>query len=188
MLIRILVQRVGPNVLDMAIAASRDSCTTNGAALRAVRLSALPNLLDIMCFSHTLHNCAKHMQLEALEAFLTPWFTLMSHSHRAKSIWRELIQEAPVLFSKVRWWSRMECAMQLARFFAFLEDYVAQLETEHVGDNTTKTLRAILNQKQSLELLQIELAVVLDCSIFCERTYRLEGDRLELFLLRRTSR
>lgn len=144
MLIRILVQRIGPTALDTTIAASRDSCSTNGAALRSVKLSALPNLLDICCICHTLHNCAKHLELAKLESFLTPWLKLMSHSHRAKLMWKELIGEPPVLFSQVRWWSRMECAMQLAKNFNFLDEFVSKLENEDIGDASTKALRAVL--------------------------------------------
>lgn len=106
---RILVKAIGPEALDHTIAATRDSCSTNGAAMASMQLGALPDLLDVLCFSHTLHNCAKHMNLEVLESWLTPWFTMMAHSHAANAKWRSLIQVTPKLFSKVRWWSRLEC-------------------------------------------------------------------------------
>lgn len=92
-LVRLLVQRVGPHIFERTIAAARDSCSTNGAALRSIKVCALPDLVDVLCFSHTLHNnCAKHMNLLALEEWLTPWFQVMSHSLRAKTIfWKTLI-------------------------------------------------------------------------------------------------
>lgn len=121
LLCRILVQRVGDQAFDRVIAAARDSCATNGVALRSLKATAMPRLMDVMCFSHTLHNCAKHMRLECLDQWLSSWFTLMAHSHAAKSLWRKRIDTAPVLFSKVRWWSRFECAMQLAKFFSSLD-------------------------------------------------------------------
>lgn len=104
MIVRILVHTVGVDALDRVIASTRDSCSTNGAALTALKQGALPNLVDVLCFSHTLHNCAKHMNLAVLESWLTPWFHLMSHSHAAKAKWRALIEVAPKLFSQVRWW------------------------------------------------------------------------------------
>lgn len=87
LLLRLLVQRVGPTAFDQVIAIARDSCATNGVAVRSLKLSAMPAIQDVMCFSHTLHNCAKHMNLKSLEAWLTLWLTLMSHSHTAKQMW-----------------------------------------------------------------------------------------------------
>lgn len=183
MIIRLLVNRIGPHAIDRVVAAARDSCATNGAAMRSLKMSVLPNMQDIMCFSHTLHNCAKHMKLPFLDKWLLPWFQLMAHSHRAVDLWREAIGQTPVLFSKVRWWSRFECAAQQAKFFSSIEGVVKKLEDEKVGESTTPALRSILNDGTSRKGLQLDLAVVLDASIFCEKTYRLEGDRLEMFLL-----
>lgn len=183
MLLRILVKRVGESALDLVLSAARDSCATNGAALRSLKLCAMPNVMDVMCFSHTLHNCAKHMDLEVLESWLTPWLQLMAHSHRAKCVWRDETGEPPVLFSKVRWWSRMECASQIARHFHCLDNFVNIIERENVGDATTTALGNMLRSQVSRNALQVDLAIVLDASIFCEKTYRLEGDRLESLLL-----
>lgn len=183
MLLRTLVQRLGENVFDSVLAAARDSCATNGVALRSMKQCAMPELTDILCFSHTLHNCAKHMQMNTLDEWLTPWFQLMAHSHRAKKLWNDLVGESPKLFSKVRWWSRMECASQIAKFFHHMDTFVQTLEKESVGDATTAALRKILSSKDATAALRLDLAIVLDTAIFCEKTYRLEGDRLESLLL-----
>lgn len=84
MLLRILVKRVEPESLDLVLASARDSCATNGAAVNYMKLNALQFLHDGLCFSHTLHNCAKHMQLSALEELFGLWFQLMAHTHRVK--------------------------------------------------------------------------------------------------------
>lgn len=183
MLIRLLVKRIGPSALDVTIAGSRDSCATNGAAMRSLKLGALPSLVDIMCFSHTLHNCAKHMDLQGLEKWLSPWFQLIAHAQAARTQWKAQVGQTPKLFSKVRWWSRMECAMQLASFFNELDTYVQKLVAQGIAEASTAALAAILQDQGDRRALQIDLAVVLDASIFFEKTYRLEGDRLELFFV-----
>lgn len=183
LLCRILVQRIGDEAFDRVIAASRDSCATNGVAVRSLKLSAMPQLMDVLCFSHTLHNCAKHMNLQSLNAWLSNWFTLMAHSHGARLLWRKRIDCAPVLFSKVRWWSRFECAMQIAKFFASLDAFLDDLLRDNIGEATTTALRDHLADRDNRERLQIDLAIVLDTAIFCEKTYRLEGDRLESLVI-----
>lgn len=182
MLIRILVNRISPGALDAsAMFVARDSCSTNGAAVRSLKQCAMPYIHDILCFSHTLHNCAKHMKLEALEEWLSAWFQLMAHTHRAKELWRAVIGQSPVLYIQVRWWSRMECANQLATHFSYLSSFVDRLVSEHVGGNSTSTLQGILACAVKKAALRLDMAIMLDASIFCEKTYRLEGDRLELF-------
>lgn len=183
LLLRTFMLRIGPSSLDNILAVSRDSCSTNGAAVRSLKLSAMPSILDLLCFSHTLHNCAKNMDLPYLEMWLTPWFQVMAHSHRAAQLWREAIGVSPILYSKVRWWSRMECANQIAMNFSALEHVVRKLEAEGVGESSTRALRAVLDNTEDCFGLQLDLAVLLDSSIFCEKTYRFEGDRLELFIV-----
>lgn len=183
MIVRILLQTVGVDALDRTLACTRDSCATNGAAVSALQLGAMPNLFDVLCFSHTLHNCAKHMKLDVLESWLTPWFHLMAHSHAAKSKWRELIGVAPKLFSQVRWWSRLECATELARFYSFIESFLDTLQTEKIAEAITGALVRIWSDQSSRLDLQLDLAVMLDAVCFCESTYRLEGDRLEILFV-----
>lgn len=183
MIVRILIRTVGVDALDRVLACTRDSCSTNGAALTSLKLGALPNLVDVLCFSHTLHNCAKHMNLTVLESWLTPWFHLMSHSHAAKAKWRAKIEVAPKLFSQVRWWSRMECAIELAKFFGFIAAFLEELQREKIGEATTNSLISIWSDEGKRLDLQLDLAVMLDAVCFCESTYRLEGDRLEMILV-----
>ena len=123
------------------------------------------------------------MEFEVLDEWLTPWLRLMSHSHQAKQLWAELIGKTPQLFSKVRWWSRWECAAELATCFAFLRRLLALLQQHQVGEATTEALLALWNDEAKRDQLELELAVVLDAEIFCEKTYRLEGDRLEILFV-----
>lgn len=182
-LIRLMTQRAGPPSLDFTLAAARDSCATNGVAMRSLQNSVLPNVLDVHCISHTLHNCAKHMEFEVLEEWLTPWFKLMAHSHAAKAIWKGIIDGTVKLFSKVRWWSRWECAEELAKNFHLLPQLLDELVKQSVGDATTATLVSIWEDAIKNAKLELELAVIMDASIFCIKTYRLEGNRLELLLV-----
>lgn len=180
MIVRILLQTIGVDALDRVLACSRDSCSTNGAAVTSLRMGALPNLFDVLCFSHTLHNCAKHMDLQVLESWLTPWFHLMSHSHAAKAKWRSLIETAPKLFSQTRWWSRLECANELGKYYGLITTFLDHLHEEKIAEASTSALVRIWSDEQSRLDLELDLAVMLDAVCFCDSTYRLEGDRLEI--------
>lgn len=183
MIVRILIHSVGVDALDRVISCTRDSCATNGAALTALKSGAMPSLFDVLCFAHTLHNCAKHMDLKVLESWLTPWFHLMSHSHAAKSRWRTMIDTAPKLFSKVRWWSRLECATELGTFFGLIEQFLDDLQKEKIAEATTTALVQLWSDEATRLDLELDLAVMLDAICFCNSTYRLEGDRLEILLV-----
>lgn len=68
----------------------------------------------------------------------------MAHSHQAKSLWREVADEAAVLLSNVRWWSRMERAIKIAKHIGSQDMFLRKLDGESVGHASMKGLLAIL--------------------------------------------
>lgn len=95
--------------MEMIMGYARDSCATNGVAVRML-LELSPNATNLLCLPHTLHNAGKHLDLDVLKAFMTPWLQLLQHSTSAKLRWRAAISQKVASFSKVRWWSRCACA------------------------------------------------------------------------------
>lgn len=73
--------------------------------------------------------------------------------------------------------------MEQATFFSQIEGFVSDLVAFKVGEATVPKMQAIISDKEEREKLQLDLAIVLDSSIFCEKTYRFEGDRLESLII-----
>ena len=108
----------------------------------------------------------------------------MAQPGAAKLKWKAVLDKSPATFSKLRWWSRWDIMQEIATNFGAMPDLLASLESDDIGDATTKKMVAIItNQRPQLEL---ELAAVMSCERLCIATYRLEGDRLELLLVHRT--
>ena len=79
------------------------------------------------------------------------------------------------LYSKTSWWSRWEVINQVMVQFAFIEPFLQK--NEDIGPATQEKLLEILSEPQSMLLLKVELAAVIDLSEhFVKGTYRLEGD------------
>lgn len=51
-----------------------------------------PKMLNIVCFSHTLNNVVKHLEIPTLLEFGNLWVRLFSHSHKAKLAWQDLAE------------------------------------------------------------------------------------------------
>lgn len=77
----------------------------------------------------------------------------------------------------------MRCSWQSSFRRSTLDAFVSDLERDGIGEATTNALRSQLADDENKAQLQLELAIVLDTSIFCEKTYRLEGDRLESLVI-----
>ena len=54
---------------SMLLAAIRDGASVNRAALRQLSFF-YPNKMDIVCFSHTIHNVGDHFQFKVLDTLL----------------------------------------------------------------------------------------------------------------------
>ena len=133
---------------------------------------------------HTLHNIGKHLALSVLNDFMTSWLQLVPQPGAAKLRWEAILDKTCSKFSKVRWWSRWEIMQERALNFSELPKFLADLDSDGVGDATTKKMIEIMtNNKDELEL---ELAAVMSCERLCTATYRLEVDGLELLLTHRT--
>ena len=68
--------------LNMAFAGMRDGAAVNGAAIKQL-LFFYPNIMDVICFSHTINNVGCHFVFRVLDTFFGHWVNLFAHSYNA---------------------------------------------------------------------------------------------------------
>ena len=175
-----IVQRGLQLDASLVVGGSRDSCSTNGVAIRLMETN-YQAMQDLLCISHTLSHTGEHADFQVLDAFMTPWLTLVTNHPMAKTIWKGLLGVAMKGFSKIRWWSRWECIVEIATNYGALPDYIQTLTDRDIGDKTTKKLAEVV-RTQSDELAR-EAAAAMDLRILCEATHRMEGDNLEILVV-----
>ena len=163
------------------VCSARDSCSTNGKADRNIA-PVLNNMESMLCISHTLSHCGEHVELPTLNAFMTPWLSLVQHHPSARTLWKGKIGGAMKGFSTIRWCSREEVSNEIAKNFGELPDFVDSLIEDEIGDKLPKKMKVILDT--NAETLQLELACQLDLEPIISACYSLEGDGLVLLLAR----
>ena len=89
------------------LAAMRGGASVNQAALNIVSF-IFPNMLNVVCFSHTLDNVGNHFKILTLKEFGSLWITKFRNSCKAKLLWKDLTGRAAKSYSETRWWSRWE--------------------------------------------------------------------------------
>ena len=114
---------------------------------------------------------------------MTNWLLLVNApGGRAGEIWKSLIGEAMKGFSNTRWWSKEEVEVQIAMNFGQLREFLRRLDSEGVGDATTKKMIAIYEADPLL--LELSFAAMLDgAERLVSVTGEMEGERLEILLL-----
>lgn len=163
--------QVKPNLL---LAAMRDGASVNSVAMRTVSI-VYSDVLDIRCFSHTLDLVGSKFKTPTLSIFTSLWISLFSHSPKTKALWKEQTGKPMATFSKTRWWSRWEVMQQIMVQFGDLAPFLDK--NQDLGPSLRPKLLEILNHPQSLSLLKIELATIVDVGVhFVKSTYNLEGD------------
>ena len=114
----------GPSML---LAAIRDGASVNRASLR--QLSFLyPNMMDIVCFSHTIDNVGDHFQFKVLDSFTRYWVRLFSRSQAARLLWKERTGISMKSHSETQWWSKWEILNQVVDFFGDVEPFLRENE------------------------------------------------------------
>ena len=163
--------KFGPNML---IAGMRDGASVNGAALNQLKFF-YPNLMDIVCFSHTIDNVGAHFVFRILDSFTQYWVSLFAHSYNARLIWKEKTGQSMRSHSTTRWWSKWEILQQVLLCFGFVEPFLR--ENQELSKATRQHLLEIFDDPQDAQDLRLELAAVIDAGVhFVSATYYLEGD------------
>ena len=83
------------------LTAMRDGASVNEEALNCIAF-IFPNVLNVVCFSHTVDNVGNHLAIPTLLQFGNLWIRLFSHSHQAKLAWQDLTGRRPRSYSEMR--------------------------------------------------------------------------------------
>eukprot|EP00966_Prymnesium_polylepis_P092029 2130345-Prymnesium_polylepis.1 len=163
------------------VGGARDSCSTNGTAMRNLKLVML-NLQDFLCVSHTLSKLGEHIDLPTLGGFMTHWLGLVQHHPSAKTLWMELTGGSAMKgYSTIRWCSREEVQNELAaKLGTHVSSFVDKLIERDIGEAHPRKMKVILDSQ--LETLQNELALSLDMERIIKAVYKLEADTLVVLL------
>lgn len=164
---------------------ARDSASVNGAACRRLR-TTFTSAADSLCFPHTLCHVGERFELPTLKKFKTPWLELVGgrDPHKgAQGLWKEMVQVQVPGYSHVRWWAWAEITFVIAEAgMNVVGNFITECEKRDYGDATRKSLRLIYDEQP--DELRLELAAMLDMRPLVKTTYELEGDRLEVLLVR----
>ena len=159
---------------NLVLASMRDGASVNGAAVRGLSV-LFPNMMDVVCFSHTLNNAGLRFHFPTLDEFGQLWISLFSHSARAKLAWKLLTGVAIKSYSETRWWSKWEMLNQLCTNFADVQPFLQA--NRDISPKTTDRLLLILEDEDDRISLELELAAMIDIGKHLVRaTYALEGD------------
>ena len=158
------------------LAAMRDGASVNQAALNIVSF-IFPNMVNVVCFSHTLDNVGNHFEIPTLKEFGSLWIRMCRNSCEAKLLWKDVTGRAPKSYSETRWWSRWEVYQQLMVQFGDLERYMEEAKDAKVCPQILPQLQEILSDPQQHMVFKLELAASIDVGEhFVKATYFLEGD------------
>ena len=125
------------------LAAMRDSASVNQAALNIVSF-IFPNMVNVVCFSHTLDNVGNHFEIATLKEFSGLWIRLFRNSCKAKLLWKDLKGRTLKSYNKTRWWLRWEVYQQLMVQFGDLERYMEEVKDAKVCPQILPQLQEIL--------------------------------------------
>ena len=156
------------------LATMRDGASVNEAGLRQV-MFFFPNILNVICFSHTIDNVGKHFEFSVLDTFSRCWNTMFSLSPAARLLWKTRTGTAMRLHSKTRWWSKWQVLNQVMEFFGDVEPFLR--EHDNLSPVCRASLLEIFDDPATARDLDIELAAMIDAGKhFVQATYYLEGD------------
>ena len=147
---------ISPAVL---LAVMKDGAAVNHAALEQVKFF-FPQLLDIMCFSHTIDNVGKHFEFRVLDRFSQLWVSMFSHSAAVWLAWKTRTGTAMKTYSATRWWSKWEVMKQVLEYFGDVEPFLRQNENDHLAPATTGQLLDIFYDASDAKELELELALM----------------------------
>lgn len=67
---------------NVVFAGMRDGAAVNGAAIKQL-LFFYPNIVDVICFSHSINNVGCHFVFRVLDTFFCHWVKLFARSYNA---------------------------------------------------------------------------------------------------------
>ena len=159
---------------ESVVAIMHDCASANKVAMRTLQV-LYPAVLGIGCFSHTLNRVGEKFNAPHVNDFTTYWVSLLSHSFKARAIWKQQTGRTITSYSATRWWSKWEVMNQILELFGDIEPFLRN--TEEFSGITRAKLLEYFATSQIKNSLKVELAAVIDAGKpFVQATYKLEGD------------
>ena len=121
---------------EKLVAGIRDGAAVNRVAMEHIKTILYPNLLDVICMSHSLDNVGRHFNTPVLDEFLLWWVSLFARSPASRIKWKMKTGVAVKSLSKTRWWSTYEVAVQLMEFFGDVSPFLTECEFSPSASNT----------------------------------------------------
>ena len=149
----------GPN---MVLAGMRDGAAVNGTAIKQL-LFFYPNIMDAICFSHTINNKGCHFVFRVLDTFFRQWINLFAYSYNAKLLWKERTGKSMCSHSNTRWSSNWELLKQVSGDFDDVAPFLQ--ENENLSPQIRQHLLKIINDPQDLQDLRLELGAMVDVGV-----------------------
>lgn len=131
------------------LAAMRDGASVKEAAFNQMAL-IFPEMLNVVCFSHTFDNVGNHLDIPSILEFGNLWIRLVSHSHKPKLVWQTLTSRKPKSYSESCWWSKWEVFKQLLEQFGHVEQFLQEAEVDRITPLIVPQLQAILADPEYL--------------------------------------
>ena len=113
---------------EKLVAGIRDGAAVNRVAMEHIKTILYPNLLDVICMSHSLDNVGRHFNTPVLDEFLLWWVSLFARSPASRIKWKMKTGVAVKSLSKTRWWSTYEVAVQQMEFFGDVSLFLTECE------------------------------------------------------------
>lgn len=162
---------------NVVFAGTRDGAAADGAAIKQL-LFFYPNIMDVICFSHTINNVGYHFVFSVLDTCFRHWVkkiclpTAIMLNFSGK---REL--EGRCVLPVIHDGGASESSKQISDYFGAVASFLQ--ENENLSPQIRQHLMEIINDPQELQDLRLELGVNLMVDVgvhFVNATYYLEED------------
>jgi hypothetical protein len=164
---------------------SRDGASNNTVAVTNLK-NINPNIIDVICTSHSGHLCGDQFDCPLLKSFISSWSSMMSQSNIAKQKFKNLVGRKAKRKSAVRWGAEFQVIDQVLTHYSTVVDLIN--DADEFSTSHRAALSAILKgpvphvnmpHLTNEVLLKLEMAVTVDCGkCIYDFIYQWEGDGL----------
>ena len=93
-----------------------DGASVNTAAVPSLSMF-YPNMVDVVCFSHTLNKAGRRFGFPELDNVAQLCTSFFAHSQKVKLAWKVTTGTSMRSYSPTRWWSKWEMLNQVSIYF-----------------------------------------------------------------------
>jgi hypothetical protein len=160
----------------------RDKASVNeAAAIRLLRSFLYRDAMDMKCFSHTLDNVGKKMNIPVVRSFMIKWNGVLKNSVVAKLRWHQLNEQSKLSYSPTRWWSWFECVKQVMVNWGDVVKFLIDTDGS-ICPETIAAAKSYIDVPETQRNLVLELDATVDVGdTLLRATYLCKGDGPRVF-------